>query len=171
MPNNTGNVYDTEKGYNTNAGVETHPKRALMSGADNSLTVFFNYYSADTDFICNNFLQGFRVHLFLSFLFSQFQKFKVLIHNPWDVPRLTKHYFRIPLGKVVVTAIEPEMVKTSKEVRKFAPEKRKCYMQNERPLKHFKNYSQPNCYLECLSNYTLEKCGCVQFFMPSKYLI
>ncbi|XP_044253187.1 pickpocket protein 28-like [Tribolium madens] len=150
VPNNSHNVYDTEKGYDTNSGVDTHPKRALMSGADNSLTVFFNYDTADTDFICNSFLQGFRV----------------LIHNPWDVPRLTKHYFRIPVSKVVVAAIEPEIVKTSIEVRKFPPEKRKCYMNNERPLKHFKNYTQPNCYLECLTNYTLKQCGCVQFFMP-----
>ncbi|KAL5291214.1 hypothetical protein ACFFRR_010555 [Megaselia abdita] len=27
-------------------------------------------------------------------------------------------------------------------------------------------YTQTNCELECLTNYTLSKCGCVQFSMP-----
>lgn len=67
-----------------------------------------------------------------------------------------------------MAAVEPDLIKTSEAVRRFRPEKRKCFMRNERYLRHFQQYSQPNCLLECLTNYTLQKCGCVQFFMPSK---
>ncbi|XP_068913456.1 pickpocket protein 28-like [Tenebrio molitor] len=142
--------FDIETGYEEGAGINTYPRRALTSGADNALSIFFEYDTEETDFVCNNFHQGFRV----------------LIHNPWEVPRLSKHYFRIPFDKVVIAAMSPEMVTTSREVRRFKPETRKCYMADERPLKHFQKYTQSNCLLECLTNYTLNECGCVWFFMP-----
>ncbi|XP_063916628.1 pickpocket protein 28-like [Zophobas morio] len=150
VPNKSEDYFDLETGYKDNAGINTYPRRALMSGADNSLTVFFKYNLGDADFTCNGLFQGFRV----------------LIHTPWDVPRLSKHHFHIPVGKVVVAAMEPEMIITSETVRKFKPERRKCFMQDERHLQHFKYYTQSNCLLECTTNYTLSRCGCVRFFMP-----
>lgn len=39
---------------------------------------------------------------------------------------------------------------------------------NEGTLKYFKEYTQRNCELECLTDHTLKKCGCVKFSMPSK---
>ncbi|KAH0815247.1 hypothetical protein GEV33_007544 [Tenebrio molitor] len=149
--NDSRQDFDIETGYEEGAGINTYPRRALTSGADNALSIFFEYNTDETDFVCNNFLQGFRV----------------LIHNPWEVPRLSKHYFRIPFDKVVIAAMSPEMVTTSREVRRFKPETRKCYMADERPLKHFQKYTQSNCLLECLTNYTLNECGCVWFFMPN----
>ncbi|EFA07961.1 Pickpocket protein 28-like Protein [Tribolium castaneum] len=150
VSNNSEKYFDPEFGYRPSAGVHTYPRRALRSGADSAFGIFFNYDTADTDFNCKNFLQGFRV----------------LIHNSSNVPRVSEHYFRIPFDKVVVAAMEPVLVVTSQNVRGFRPEKRKCFMRNERFLKHFLYYSQPNCMLECLTNYTLAKCGCVQFYMP-----
>ncbi|XP_044252515.1 pickpocket protein 28-like [Tribolium madens] len=150
VANTSEKYFDPEFGYKSTAGVRTYPRRALKSGADSAFLVFFNYDTSDSDFNCNNFLQGFRV----------------LIHNPWDVPRVSQHYFRIPFDKVVVAAMEPVLVVTSENVRRFPPEKRKCFMRNERFLRHFLHYSQSNCLLECLTNYTLGKCGCVKFYMP-----
>uniref|UniRef100_A0A1B0A6D3 Pickpocket protein 28 n=1 Tax=Glossina pallidipes TaxID=7398 RepID=A0A1B0A6D3_GLOPL len=34
------------------------------------------------------------------------------------------------------------------------------------PVQGFKIYSQNNCELECLANFTLTKCGCVKYSMP-----
>ncbi|RZC36786.1 ASC domain containing protein, partial [Asbolus verrucosus] len=93
----------------------------------------------------------------------------VLIHNPIDISRLSNHYFRVPLGIAAVAIIEPKVVTTSPAVKKFSPSKRKCYLRNERILTHFKLFSQLNCLLECLSNYTLNKCRYVSYFMPSKF--
>lgn len=33
-------------------------------------------------------------------------------------------------------------------------------------MRFFKVYTQTNCELECLTNYTLAKCNCVAFSMP-----
>lgn len=76
----------------------------------------------------------------------------------------------MPLDKVVVAAVEPDLILTSEDVRAFTPEKRKCFMANEQPLSYFKVYTQSNCILECLTNVTLRKCNCVAFHMPSKFL-
>ncbi|KAJ3647270.1 hypothetical protein Zmor_024795 [Zophobas morio] len=150
VPRKVADYFDMETGYKENVGVVTYPRRALMSGVDNGFTVFFNFDEKFDDPLCTGPLHGFRV----------------LIHSPWDVPLLRKHYFRMPSNKVVAAAMEAELVQTSEDLRKFGPRKRKCYMHDERPLKYFKMYTQSNCLLECRTNHTLTKCGCVEYFMP-----
>ena len=66
----------------------------------------------------------------------------------------------------VVVSVKPNMITTSEGLADYAPERRQCYFNNERQLKFFKVYTQPNCELECLANFTLQKCGCVKFSMP-----
>lgn len=44
--------------------------------------------------------------------------------------------------------------------------RRKCYFDSERKLRFLKVYTQRNCELECLSNATLNSCGCVKFSHP-----
>ncbi|KAJ3646113.1 hypothetical protein Zmor_023717 [Zophobas morio] len=150
VPQKIADFFDMETGYKENVGVDTYPRRALMSGVGNGLTIFFKFDEEIDDPLCTGPLQGFRV----------------LIHSPWDVPLLKTHYFRMPSNKVVAAAMEAELVQTSEDLRKFKPKKRKCYMHDERPLKYFKMYTQSNCLLECRTNHTLKKCGCVQYFMP-----
>jgi amiloride-sensitive sodium channel len=55
---------------------------------------------------------------------------------------------------------------TSKDLRKFDPDKRGCYFEGERKLKFFKSYTKKQCEFECLANATLKACGCVKFSMP-----
>lgn len=45
-------------------------------------------------------------------------------------------------------------------------ERRQCFFNEERYLQFFKVYTQQNCELECLTNFTLSQCGCVKFSMP-----
>ncbi|RZB40383.1 ASC domain containing protein [Asbolus verrucosus] len=142
--------YCYDAGYADNAGIYTYPRRALVSGADNSLDITLFHNPNDTDYICSQFLEGFRV----------------MIHSPLDMPRLSKHYFRVPLDRAVVVAIQPNLIATSDSIKKYSSETRNCYTSTERRLKYFKVYSQSNCMLECQTNYTLNMCGCVNFFMP-----
>lgn len=44
--------------------------------------------------------------------------------------------------------------------------RRQCFFNSERTLHYLKTYTQRNCQLECLANFTLAKCGCVKFSMP-----
>jgi amiloride-sensitive sodium channel len=95
---------------------------------------------------------------------------QVTVHNPMDIPRPSKSYFRVPYDKEVLVAVQPELILTSKEVQNFDVEKRNCYLKSERFLHYFKIYTQSNCVLECFTNYTLKNCGCVEFFMPSEFI-
>nr|CAI5820363.1 unnamed protein product [Callosobruchus analis] len=60
------------------------------------------------------------------------------------------------------------MILTSTSVKMYNPKNRECYFPHEKTLKYFKIYTSMNCKLECLTNYTLYYCGCVNYFMPSK---
>jgi hypothetical protein len=56
--------------------------------------------------------------------------------------------------------------KTDDNLRRFSPESRKCYFEDEKPLKFFKTYTKLNCELECKARKILELCGCVSYDMP-----
>lgn len=45
--------------------------------------------------------------------------------------------------------------------------RRQCYFESERHLTYYKTYTQRNCELECFANFTIKKCNCSPFFMPS----
>lgn len=49
--------------------------------------------------------------------------------------------------------------------------RRNCYLEFERQLRFFKTYSKNNCELECLSNFTVNSCGCAQFYMISEFIL
>lgn len=104
----------------------------------------------DLDYICRGPVQG----------------FKILLHTPGEIPRVSKQYFRVPLRQEVVVSVKPNMITTSSGLADYAPERRQCYFNDERQLKFFKVYTQSNCELECLANFTLAKCDCVKFSMP-----
>lgn len=87
------------------------------------------------------------------------------------MPRVSQNYFRAPLDQEVVVAIEPDMMTTSEGLRDYDSYYRQCYFANERQLKYFKIYTQRNCEVECLTNYTLKRCGCVSYHMPRESVL
>ncbi|CAH1116191.1 unnamed protein product [Phaedon cochleariae] len=141
--------WSADHGYGEEAGVESYPRRALLSGSSNALIVNMEVALDDLDYACSN-----------------FQGFQVVLHKAIRFPTVTEHYFRVPLSKSVIVAISPAQIVTSDDVKYYSPRKRKCFLQGEKTLMYFKNYTQYNCKLECLTNYTLDVCGCVSFYMP-----
>lgn len=91
------------------------------------------------------------------------------MHTPGDVAQVSKQYFRIPFDQEVLISIRPKIITTSDGLKHYEPNRRQCYFQKERALRYFNIYSQSNCELECLANFTLSKCGCVKFSMPRKH--
>ncbi|KAL1402838.1 hypothetical protein pipiens_005902 [Culex pipiens pipiens] len=83
-----------------------------------------------------------------------------------EYPQVSKQYFRVPLQQEVIISVKPQMITTSDGLRDYAPHRRQCYFNHERRLKYFQVYTQQNCELECITNYTLRSCGCVKFSMP-----
>ncbi|KAJ3647269.1 hypothetical protein Zmor_024794 [Zophobas morio] len=149
-PRNMSN-WSVEQGYAADAGLFPYPARALFAGAVNGLS--FNIITPKTylDFACRK---------------SSLQGYKVILHSPMRIPRPSQQYFRVPLDQSVVGAVQPVMISTSDKVQMYNPKRRGCYFPSERRLKLFKIYTSLNCKLECLTNFTLRTCGCVNFFMP-----
>lgn len=77
-------------------------------------------------------------------------------------------YFRAPLNQEVVVAVKPDMMTTSDGLKGYDPHRRQCFFPKERALAFFQSYTQQNCEVECLTNYTRNKCGCVAFHMPRR---
>ncbi|ERL91445.1 hypothetical protein D910_08775, partial [Dendroctonus ponderosae] len=140
-------TWTLDEGYSIDDDMHTFPKRALYSGASSALKFSIIESNENIDQACTKSLQG----------------FKVTLHTPTRVPRPSQQYFRVPLDAIAITAVKPVMVTTSKRVKDFKPEKRQCYFETEKYLKYFKLYTQRNCQLECLSNFTLAWCGCIPY--------
>uniref|UniRef100_A0A182RXW2 Uncharacterized protein n=1 Tax=Anopheles funestus TaxID=62324 RepID=A0A182RXW2_ANOFN len=92
--------------------------------------------------------------------------YKVLIHEPTVYPDLSKRNIRLSVSQTLTVALKPNIMMTSPELAKYSAQKRQCYFTHEHPLPFFRQYNQDNCELECLTNYTLQRCGCVHFSMP-----
>lgn len=142
--------WSLEDGYEQGADLESHPHRVLAAGSRAGLFVLLSLYDQELDYLCRGPVQG----------------FKILLHTPGELPRVSKQYFRVPTLQEVIVAVRPQMMQTSTNLKDYSPIRRQCFFNNERYLRYFKLYTQANCELECLANHTLRECGCVKFSMP-----
>ncbi|XP_063370282.1 pickpocket protein 28-like [Cydia amplana] len=95
-----------------------------------------------------------------------FQGFKVFLHHPADLPQSTLNFYAAQAHERVTLAVKVNVVTTSDSLADYSTELRQCYFPSERALKYFKVYTPSNCRLECLTNHTIESCGCAWFYMP-----
>lgn len=142
--------WSLEEGYMAGTPIETYPHRGAGYGVKSGLTFLLKAKKIDLDYLCRGPVQG----------------FKILLHNPAELPRLSQQYFRSPLSQEVVVAVKPKMMTTSYGLKPYEPTRRQCYFPSERYLHYFKVYTQANCEMECLANFTYTRCGCVHFGMP-----
>lgn len=70
------------------------------------------------------------------------------------------------MNQQIAIIIKPPAIITSENLKGYGIDKRKCFFEDERELKYFRHYSQSNCELECYADYSLEKCGCVEYWLP-----
>jgi acid-sensing ion channel, other len=129
--------WSLENGYNSN-NEDLYPYRVLGSGARAGFNIVLKLTEPDLDYMCRGPVQG----------------FKILLHTPGEIPRVSTQYFRVPLQQEVVVSVKPNMMTTSEGLAGYAPERRQCFFNNERKLKFFKVYTQNNCELECLADFT-----------------
>ncbi|EDW80549.1 uncharacterized protein Dwil_GK11507 [Drosophila willistoni] len=142
--------WSLETGYPPTSDVETYPARVLSAGARSGIFMALQSFKQEVDYACRGPVQG----------------FKVILHAPDDVPQVSKQFVRIPMGKEVLIAVKPSMITTSSGIAEYDPLRRQCFLSHERSLRFFKVYTESNCQLECLVNFTLTRCGCVKFSMP-----
>ncbi|XP_047521542.1 pickpocket protein 28-like [Pieris napi] len=137
-------------GYPPNSPLDSYPWRGSPYGTNAYLTFSLMANVIDFDYACRGPIQG----------------FKILLHNPAELPRVSEQHFIALVSKQVIVAVKPKMMTTSEGLGSYDPERRQCYLQNERYLNYFKIYTQSNCEMECLTNFTNARCGCVHFGMP-----
>lgn len=133
---------------------ESYPYHVFDAGFDYSLFVVLKINNYDIDYLCGGPTQGFRV----------------AFHSPNDTPRGKKRFFNLSPNRAAFYAIEPKYTTTEPKVREFDPYKRRCFFTTERKLYFYRHYSRANCISECLTNFTLSKCGCVHFTMHRMWI-
>ncbi|KAF2895493.1 hypothetical protein ILUMI_10682 [Ignelater luminosus] len=136
-------------GYVNEDTTDDFPRRTFVSGVFGGLSISLFTNHSYIDRFCSDDNEGFQV----------------TIHHPAEFPNMNTN-FRVPLDQTVSVAIKPTLITVSEELINYKPEDRKCYFSNERNLTYFLSYSQQNCLDECLTNYTMQYCGCVAFYMP-----
>lgn len=142
--------WNLESGYSDLMNFDSYPKRIWNSGPQASLSVHLRVVENDTDAMCGGGVQGFTI----------------VFHPPNELPQVDKEFSYVSLGKAVIFTIKPDQIKPQETIDTYCPDQRNCFFDRERELKFFREYTRYNCELECLSNFTLAKCGCVKFSMP-----
>lgn len=144
--------YDIESGYtNRTRSIELYPVRVFGTGKEASFVVLLRMFTYDIDRLCGGSSQGFK----LSF------------HSPNESPQIWRRYFHVSPGKTAFFTISPNVINASSSYKSYSPSVRQCFFSHERQLRFYKQYTQRNCELECVANYTVTKCACAEFAMPS----
>lgn len=142
--------WDLESGYSDLKNDESYPYRTYNTGLQASLSVYLRFTENDANSMFGGGVQGFRI----------------VFHPPNKLPQIDKEYSYVSLGRAVTFTVKPDQIKALDSIATYKPDQRHCYFNPERQLQFFQEYNQHNCELECLSNFTLAKCGCVEFSMP-----
>lgn len=145
--------WNMEDGYDSNANnSNSYPFRVFSVGYDGMVNIALQTFVNDFDSLCMAPAQGFLI----------------AFHSPDQFPRIPSDFITIPFNQVAFISIKPNMITTSDGLRSYLPQERGCLFKAERQLRYFRSYSQRNCEIECLTNYTKKECGCTQFWMPSE---
>ncbi|KAL9702251.1 hypothetical protein quinque_005769 [Culex quinquefasciatus] len=145
----SGAHWSLEDGYAAGSDVFSYPFRGMGSGFQAGMYVQLMSTKSDLEYHCR-----------------ESQGFKVLLHAPGDYPQVSTKFIRVTLGRDIAVAVKPQIISTEEALHGYEPDRRQCLFNRERQLKFFRVYSQSNCELECLTNFTLLSCGCVPYWMP-----
>ncbi|KAH8405086.1 hypothetical protein KR222_000906 [Zaprionus bogoriensis] len=141
--------WSLDTGY-VDQGQNSYPQRAIVTSVLKGFFAFLQGMEHNYDYDCRSFKQG----------------YKVFLNSPESVPLTSGNYILVPHGHEVMVSVLPNYVVSTDNLHEISAEKRQCYFDDERYLRYFRSYSQSNCQTECLANYTMNKCGCVKFWMP-----
>lgn len=136
-------------GFSKNSN-DSYPEHTHDIGLQSSLMIVLKEMKYNLDALCSGGSQGFIISA----------------HVPNERPQMFKRYFYMPMEQTVLLTVDPLLVQTDDEVLAYDLSVRQCYKNEERKLRFYKQYTIHNCRLECLTNFTLSRCGCVKYSMP-----
>lgn len=141
-----------ETGYTDKDDTEIYPYRAFGLGKRESFRITIKMLNQNIDYLCGRGFNG----------------YSVTFHLPNELPPMWKKRHHVGAGQVGNFLVAANLITTSPALRHYSPALRQCYFTSERKLRFFRFYTQQNCEVECLANFTHSKCDCVHFAMPSK---
>lgn len=143
--NNLIDEWSLEKGYKSNE--INYPYRAIPSKSY-SFIMYLN--KSDTNDLCY-FLKN---------------TYKVIFHLPNEIPTIFHNAEFVQLNTQTLVKLTAVSYSSNEQLKHVPIEKRGCYFEGEKALKFFKSYTKAQCNFECLTNFTLRRCGCVKFNYP-----
>ena len=145
--------WSPDDGYKREFQKNEYPTRIFNAKQGLAFHTTLQVHLNDSEFLCAAHLEG----------------FKVTLTTPGDARKSSTRYFNALLSEQIDIFIKPKLVTTASTLHKYSPIQRQCFFSGERQLRFFKIYTQNNCELECLSNFTRTECGCVKFSSPRKF--
>ncbi|GAB0099482.1 Epithelial sodium channel [Sergentomyia squamirostris] len=129
---------------------ETYPHRVYQVMPDYGFTLRLKLNASDSDLLCYPMGVGILIQF----------------HDPSEDPFMYERFHVLTLEQYGNIVISPEMTTTAQELHRYGPRERQCFFPHEKYLQHYIIYNERNCRIECLTNMTMVKCGCVFFDMP-----
>lgn len=142
-------LFLTNKNYRENLTAE-YPIKGRANDASPEFIITLREYLDYQDRSCKRYSTGFFVYF----------------HDPSDMPHASLQLYTLRPNQIMSLALKFDSISTSDEVRSYPIKTRKCYFPDEQYLYFFSTYTESNCRIECLTNYTKQLCGCVAFYMP-----
>ncbi|XP_070498133.1 pickpocket protein 28-like [Chironomus tepperi] len=130
------------------------------------------YHDADSVPVKAEKLKSFSVNLVMresdipNICMATGRVFSFYIHLPNEMMLPTHQEYFVEFRKKADVLLTAKSYTANEGIRKFEPRYRGCYFEGEKQLKFFKTYTKSHCEFECMTNYTLNVCGCVRFSMP-----
>ncbi|XP_067635805.1 pickpocket protein 28 [Eurosta solidaginis] len=138
-----------EGGYNQKLPEKYFPRVSGGTGSRLGLTVVLN--SSSEEYYCTK---------------SKSIGFKILVHNPAELPRVSNYGFLVTAGREARVPIEPIYENADAEIRSIHKDTRRCLFSDEGGLTYYGIYSRRNCEFECEADILTEKCDCVLYYLP-----
>lgn len=93
---------------------------------------------------------------------------QLFLHNPFSMPIEMQPTAYITGNNIIHISTDLFIKTATQSMYSWSPRIKHCYHQHDKILKFFKIYSPNNCEFECSANRSLNMCGCVAFYHPSK---
>lgn len=142
--------WNLENGYDSGNSEVGYPIRASNPTGFFDIGLVTNIEHRQVE--CRGAVQGFRLNL----------------NVPGEAVELPSYGLQAHFSEMCRIWMRPKFTTTSEGLRKYNPDHRGCFFNDERRLRFFKTYTKNSCDLECLANFTVMHCGCVHFSMPSE---
>lgn len=134
------NIWTAENGYQSKE-MRKFPRPAIGSGNENGLRQGFHHFVFD--------IISFIIIFFLSLILradthdyyctaTRSYGFKVLLHSPNDLPKVSDYGFAVPTNFETRIAIEPTLSTASHAIKNIAQNIRQCVFNDESQLTLYK---------------------------------